>query len=921
VGRSARHREAFIEFSSPVPFKEVVPLKPPPLSFARLAGVVAVSLAALPARALPPRFDHIVVVVEENHTQGQIIGNTTDAPYMNALATGGASFTGMYGLIHPSQPNYLQLFSGSTQGNADDNVPVNPQGQPTTTNPFVTPNLGAAVRGAGFSFGGYSQTQPAVGSQVDVSGAYHRKHNPWSNWQDNNWASDAAPPAVRLPNTLPKSVNMTFGSFPSDYTKLPTVSFVVPDQNNDMHDGTIAQADAWLKSNIDPYVTWAKAHNSLLIVTWDEDNSSAGNNNRIPTIMAGARVKAGVTVAQTYTSHNLLRTIEDVYGLSHSGNAASVKAVVGAFTTDPSVTHATFRQGAGGYAGASDTQVQEGANAGTAYASATSLSSDGDWDTATAGSQRSQALVKFGNIVSGAGGSIPTDATVLSAKLTLYTTSATVNAVEVHRMVSAWNTGSTWNSLGAGVSANGTEAAVASDFTHAPPLANVTAHFDVTDTVQRWVEGSAANNGWVILPTGADGFAFVSSEGATAAQRPTLDVAYTLYPRFSAAGGSWATASNWANGTPNGTGAVARFLTKSAASAVTLDGNKTAGEVIFDSANAYTLSLGTGGTLTMSNNGNVATIRAKQGQHTLGVPVSFADPGSLEVASGAKVTATAGVTVAAGTVLSKDDAGVAQVSGGVSLGAGATADVRGGELRVDRFTGAGALAVRGGAAARLTSTAGVASVVTGVSLDGATGAWAGTVDVGRAGLVVNYTGASPIATVADQVRFARSANWTGPGIGTSAGAADGTTGVAVAEASALLGISGSQTASFMNVSADATSLLVRFTKAGDATMDGTVDFSDLVKLAQNYNTSPGAGTGAWVKGDFNYDGTVDFSDMVMLAQNYNTALPADGVPGALPSDFSADWEAAVAQAPEPGMLAVIGFAAALAVLPRRSRSS
>src|SRR5204862_3170657 len=103
--------------------------------------------------------------------------------------------------------------------------------------------------------------------------------------------------------------NMPFTDFPSDYAKLPTVSFVVPDQNNDMHDGTIAQADTWLKDNLDPYVQWAKTHNSLMIVTWDEDSFAAGNNNHIPTMFAGARVAAGAKVAQTYTLHNILRTV------------------------------------------------------------------------------------------------------------------------------------------------------------------------------------------------------------------------------------------------------------------------------------------------------------------------------------------------------------------------------------------------------------------------------------------------------------------------------------------------------------------------------------------------------------------------------------------------------------------------------------
>jgi acid phosphatase len=64
---------------------------------------------------------------------------------------------------------------------------------------------------------------------------------------------------------------MPFTDFPTDFTQLPTLSFVVPNNNNNMHDGTAAVADAWLQTNIKSYADWAMTHNSLLVVTWDED--------------------------------------------------------------------------------------------------------------------------------------------------------------------------------------------------------------------------------------------------------------------------------------------------------------------------------------------------------------------------------------------------------------------------------------------------------------------------------------------------------------------------------------------------------------------------------------------------------------------------------------------------------------------------
>gem|GEM_PF-458115 len=77
-----------------------------------------------------------------------------------------------------------------------------------------------------------------------------------------------------------------------------------------------------------------------------------------------------------------------------------------------------------------------------------------------------------------------------------------------------------------------------------------------------------------------------------------------------------------------------------------------------------------------------------------------------------------------------------------------------------------------------------------------------------------------------------------------------------------------------------------FYLGGDANHDRAVDFNDLVKLAQNYNTNGGK---TWADGDFNGDGNVDFNDLVILAQRYNTSLPAGGAAAsvAAPADTAA----------------------------------
>jgi hypothetical protein len=244
-----------------------------------------------------PRPNHVVIVVEENHSYNEIIGNPS-APYINSLAKQGANFTASFGVEHPSEPNYLDLFSGSNQGVTDDSCP----------HTFSTANLGSNLLTAGFTFGGYSEDMPSVGYTGCNYNKYYRKHNPWVNFTN-----------------IPSSANMPFTSFPSNFNDLPTISFVIPNQNNDMHDGSISQADTWLKQHLDSYVQWAKTNNSLLIVTWDEDDNT--QNNQIPTIFIGPMVKPG-NYSETINHFNVLRTLEDMYGLSYVGKSSTATPII-----------------------------------------------------------------------------------------------------------------------------------------------------------------------------------------------------------------------------------------------------------------------------------------------------------------------------------------------------------------------------------------------------------------------------------------------------------------------------------------------------------------------------------------------------------------------------------------------------------------
>jgi hypothetical protein len=287
------------------------------------------------ARAVPawppflPRYDHILIVVEENKDFAQIIGSPA-APYLNRLAREGALLTHMFGEEHNSEGNYFWLFSGSNHGvGFKDQVPAVK---------FTDGNLGAALLARGLSFKGYAQSLPAIGADLDATPpgchypcVYGRKHVPWISFSN--------VPDGPTPDT---SSNLRFADFPADYNWLPTVAFVIPDLEHDMHNGAPAQSvpagDRWLAQNLDRYHQWAKTHNSLLIVTWDENDNVTNYlgltdpavaqdgspqrrvaQNRVATIIAGAHVKPGYVEPTPATHVTLLRTIEAMYGLARSG--------------------------------------------------------------------------------------------------------------------------------------------------------------------------------------------------------------------------------------------------------------------------------------------------------------------------------------------------------------------------------------------------------------------------------------------------------------------------------------------------------------------------------------------------------------------------------------------------------------------------
>jgi len=273
------------------------PAAPPPASLA-----AASSQPSATPGSRPERPDHVVIVMLENKDEQDVL---LQGPYLASLAASGAVLTDMHAETHPSQPNYLALFSGGTQGVDDDGCPL----------AFDAPSLAGELVAAGYTFAGYAEDLPQPGYTGCTTGDYARKHSPWTDFRD-----------------VPAQANQPLTAMPVDYARLPTVSFLVPNLCHDMHDCPIVEGDRWLSQNVDRYARWARTHNSLLLVTFDESESQRDRDNHIATLAVGQRVAPG-PITERVDHYRLLRTLEDLYGLPPLGRSAQTTAVGGLWHT------------------------------------------------------------------------------------------------------------------------------------------------------------------------------------------------------------------------------------------------------------------------------------------------------------------------------------------------------------------------------------------------------------------------------------------------------------------------------------------------------------------------------------------------------------------------------------------------------------
>lgn len=267
-----------------------------------------------PVPTSQPTFSHVVLVVEENHSYSDVIGNSA-MPYLNSLASQYGLATQYFANGHPSMPNYLMLTTGQMES-FDDNF----------SGTISDDNVVRELVKAGKSWKAYEESIPSAGYIGPDAAPYVRRHDPFS------YLSDVQQDTSQATNIVP------FSEFASDLANnsLPQFSFIAPNLNNDAHNGTLAAADSWLQSNIAPLLANSTfQNNGLLIITFDESETTdvAHGGGQVATVIISSKSKAKFQSQTEYQHQSTLRLVLAASGVdSFPGMAASAPDMTEFFT-------------------------------------------------------------------------------------------------------------------------------------------------------------------------------------------------------------------------------------------------------------------------------------------------------------------------------------------------------------------------------------------------------------------------------------------------------------------------------------------------------------------------------------------------------------------------------------------------------------
>ncbi len=257
----------------------------------------------------------VFTIVMENKSASEIIGNRKDAPYINSLADQGAVAAGYTdSFVHPSEPNYIWMIAGENFGVLDDD-------DPSSHHLSATSHIADQLELQGLPWKAYMESMGGP-CGLNERYPYMPKHDPFVYFDDiSGW------------NGSSYGDNSRCTSHVVDYSQLdadlagatPKYVFITPNMIDDMHDGSIAQGDAWLSREV-PKILASKAYQQggVLFLTWDEGDNAADDP---PMIVLSPNAKKGYVSQVAYDASSYLKTVQTLIGLQPlpcDANAATV---------------------------------------------------------------------------------------------------------------------------------------------------------------------------------------------------------------------------------------------------------------------------------------------------------------------------------------------------------------------------------------------------------------------------------------------------------------------------------------------------------------------------------------------------------------------------------------------------------------------
>ena len=296
-------------------------------------------------------FDHVVVVIMEDHGIQEICGSspppcqsTMGAPYMAGLANSYAIGSHYLGVTHYSQADYLAMLGGTTDNCSSAGCPW----------PFNGPNLVDSLETAGLTWKGYMENQNmASGCDLSYHQPYTPEHNPFVGFTD---IVNSPTRCSQIVLANPSGCSMTDCPLINDLNSgsAPNFMWLTPNNCDNMHgftytNGTVlcptsvSFGDSYLSSLVPNILksTTFTTQRSALFVVFDEGNGYCPLNQSttedcVYAVWAGPLAKANYGTTNLYNHYSWLRTVEVNWNLQAlTSNDASATPMAEFFTANP----------------------------------------------------------------------------------------------------------------------------------------------------------------------------------------------------------------------------------------------------------------------------------------------------------------------------------------------------------------------------------------------------------------------------------------------------------------------------------------------------------------------------------------------------------------------------------------------------------